>query len=71
MITGTAVKKPVIISFRIAEENEIIKTLEGDMQATKGDYIITGVKGECYPCKPDIFDLTYKIIELLDPMENM
>jgi len=37
----------------------IITTLEGDMRADVGDYIIKGVKGEFYPCKPDIFDLTY------------
>jgi hypothetical protein len=37
-----------------------IKTLEGTMKADKGDYIIKGVKGEFYPCKPDIFELTYE-----------
>jgi hypothetical protein len=37
-----------------------IKTLEGLMKADKGDYIIKGVKGEFYPCKPDIFELTYE-----------
>lgn len=37
----------------------IIKTLEGDMKANKGDYIIKGVSGELYPCKPDIFEKTY------------
>lgn len=37
-----------------------IKTLEGDMIASVGDYIICGVSGEYYPCKPDIFKLTYK-----------
>ena len=37
----------------------MIKTLEGDHAATIGDYIIKGVKGEFYPCKPDIFNLTY------------
>jgi len=37
----------------------IIITLEGDMIADAGDYIIKGVKGEFYPCKPDIFELTY------------
>ena len=37
-----------------------IETLEGEMQVTPGDWIITGVKGEHYPCKPDIFDLTYE-----------
>jgi hypothetical protein len=38
-----------------------IKTLEGIMIASKGDYIIRGAKGEHYPCKPDIFKLTYNI----------
>jgi hypothetical protein len=37
-----------------------IKTLEGDMTANVGDYIIKGVKGEFYPCKPDIFEQTYE-----------
>ena len=36
-----------------------IETLEGTMRANKGDYIIKGVKGEFYPCKPDIFLMTY------------
>lgn len=36
-----------------------IKTLEGNMKVTKGDYIIKGIKGEFYPCKPDIFEETY------------
>lgn len=37
-----------------------IRTLEGDMQAQPGDYIIRGVAGEIYPCKPDIFRQTYE-----------
>lgn len=37
----------------------LIKTLEGNMIASLGDYIIKGVKGEFYPCKPDIFEKTY------------
>jgi len=37
-----------------------IKTLEGDMKASPGDWIIQGVKGEIYPCKPDIFEHTYE-----------
>jgi hypothetical protein len=37
----------------------LIKTLEGTMQADVGDYIIKGVQGEFYPCKPDIFEATY------------
>lgn len=37
-----------------------VKTLEGILRISLGDYIIKGVKGEFYPCKPDIFDLTYE-----------
>ena len=40
----------------------VIETLEGNMLASKGDYIIKGVKGEFYPCKPDIFEMTYEKI---------
>ena len=36
-----------------------IKTLEGAMRVSDGDYIIQGIKGEIYPCKPDIFEATY------------
>lgn len=40
-----------------------IKTFEGDMRAVPGDWIIKGIKGELYPCKPDIFDATYEAVE--------
>lgn len=40
-----------------------IKTLEGEMTVSDGDYIIKGVQGEIYPCKPDIFDMTYEQVE--------
>ena len=40
-----------------------IKTLEGDMHVTEGDYIIKGLKGEFYPCKPDIFEKKYVLID--------
>ena len=40
-----------------------IRTLEGEMMAYKGDYIIRGVKGEIYPCKADIFEMTYEKVE--------
>ncbi|CCL21050.1 TPA: hypothetical protein ACHTFF_003247 [Clostridioides difficile] len=40
-----------------------LKTLEGTMRANKGDYIIQGVKGEIYPCKADIFEMTYEKVE--------
>lgn len=39
-----------------------IKTLEGVMTGNAGDFIIKGVKGEIYPCKPDIFEATYEIV---------
>lgn len=38
----------------------VIHTLEGDMEASINDYIIKGVNGEFYPCKPDVFDKTYE-----------
>lgn len=40
-----------------------IKTLEGNMMVSWGDYIIQGVNGEFYPCKPDIFEKTYEKVE--------
>jgi len=40
----------------------LIRTLEGVMRANKGDYVIKGVHGEFYPCKPDIFNETYEEI---------
>lgn len=40
-----------------------IHTLEGDMTAQQGDYVIRGVNGELYPCKPDIFAKTYELAE--------
>ncbi len=40
-----------------------VETLEGTMYFGIGDYIITGVNGEKYPCKPDIFEKTYDLVE--------
>lgn len=40
-----------------------IHTLEGDMVADKDDWIIKGIKGEFYPCKPNIFEQTYEPVE--------
>jgi hypothetical protein len=40
-----------------------IPTLEGEHTASMGDWIIQGVKGEFYPCKPDIFEMTYEVAE--------
>jgi hypothetical protein len=44
----------------------LIETLEGTHRADKGDWIIQGVKGEIYPCKPDIFALTYDLVGTSD-----
>ena len=41
----------------------IIDTLEGDMRANVGDWIIRGIQGEIYPCKPDIFEETYEAVD--------
>jgi hypothetical protein len=58
-------KKPVVIEAvrHDGPEPMPIKTLEGTMLAQPGDWIITGVKGERYPCKPDIFAATYEMVE--------
>lgn len=45
---------------RNGSESLFIRTLEGVMEAVPGDWIIRGVKGEVYPCKPDIFAATYE-----------
>jgi hypothetical protein len=42
------------------DDGVYIMTLEGEMRASVGDYIIKGVQGEFYPCKPDIFEQTYE-----------
>lgn len=70
-------KKPVVIEatqwFKHGDHPEVwkchtpdfgvIHTLEGDHIVTPGDWVITGVKGEHYACKPDIFDMTYEPVE--------
>ena len=58
-------KKPVIIEAYQTDEELLINTLEGDLLASVGDYIITGINGEQYPCKPDIFEKTYEIVQLV------
>jgi len=47
----------------VSGEDLIIATLEGPMSAQQGDFIIKGVKGEFYPCKADIFELTYEEVK--------
>lgn len=56
-------KKPVVVDAYQANHVMLIKTLEGSMCANPGDWIITGVQGERYPCKPDIFAETYEPVD--------
>lgn len=56
-------KKPVVIEAYQTDKALTIHTVEGDMLASKGDYIITGVNGEQYPCKPDVFEKLYEPVE--------
>ena len=52
------------INLIFKENNKLaIRTLEGEMEANVGDWIIKGVKGEFYPCKPDIFVETYEEVK--------
>lgn len=57
------VKKRIPIEAYQTKAEMYIETLEGTMHASVGDYIITGVNGERYPCKPDIFEKTYEPYE--------
>ena len=51
------------LSFPVDDDWATIHTLEGKMRANVGDWIIQGIKGEIYPCKPDIFEATYDAVE--------
>lgn len=63
-------KKPVTIEAYQTDVELDIPTLEGTMHASVGDYIITGVRGEQYPCKPDIFTETYEPAQDSDGVVN-
>jgi hypothetical protein len=54
-------KKPIVVRAYRTHEAFDIETLEGTMHADIGDWIITGIRGERYPCKPDIFEATYEL----------
>ena len=51
-------------AYTITDNSLVINTLEGDMLASLGDYIIKGIHGEFYPCKPDIFKETYDLVNV-------
>ena len=57
-----AIQEGKVYFSNIGKEDVVMKieTLEGTHSANRGDYIIQGVKGELYPCKPDIFEMTYE-----------
>ena len=55
-------KLPVIVDAIQIDTEMYIDTLEGVMKASPGDWIVTGVDGEKYPVKPDIFEKTYEVI---------
>lgn len=55
-------KKPVVVDAEKVNRITYIETLEGRMKAEKGDWVITGVNGEKYPVKPDIFEKTYEVL---------
>lgn len=56
-------KRPVIVEAYQTDKAMIIQTLEGPLRAMPGDWIITGVAGEQYPCKPDVFHIYYEPID--------
>ncbi|CBI12915.1 hypothetical protein Si065_00712 [Streptococcus infantarius subsp. infantarius] len=56
-------KKAIVVDAVQTDKVQYIDTLEGRMKASVGDWIITGVDGERYPVKPDIFQKTYEVLE--------
>ena len=56
-------KKPVVVEAYRTDKEVVIHTMEGDLTAQPGDYIITGVAGEQYPCRADIFEATYEEVK--------
>lgn len=55
-------ERTVLPSYDDEVKELYIETLEGRMTVSVGDWIIRGVKGELYPCKPDIFEATYEVV---------
>lgn len=64
--TSKFVKRPIVVEAWRIDHELMIPTLEGDMRASTGDWIVTGVKGEQYPVKPDIFEATYEPVTLTE-----
>lgn len=53
-------KKPIVVWATVLQEDTHIETLEGRMLGRKGDYLIRGITGELYPCRPEVFEMTYE-----------
>jgi hypothetical protein len=62
---------PELATCRFVDGKIEVKTLEGIMTAKHGDWIIKGIQGELYPCKPDVFENTYEKIDTSDMVEIM
>lgn len=60
---GKALSFCGVLDYNPHDNEYYVKTLEGHMKVSDGDYIIKGVQGEYYPCKPDIFEQTYEVVE--------
>lgn len=57
------IKKPIPIEAVQINEPFEVKTMEGLMKGKAGDYLITGVRGEQYPCDKEIFEETYELVD--------
>lgn len=69
LLVDTGIVKPKSLSYE--DGSVLISTLEGDMKCSLNDYIIIGVKGEAYPCKPDIFELTYETAQTFNEVRDV
>ncbi|MGK9299249.1 PGDYG domain-containing protein [Melissococcus plutonius] len=58
----TAIKRPIPVKAYQTDKEIVIQTIEGPLKAQAGDWIITGVDGERWPVKKEIFEKTYKIL---------
>lgn len=63
-------KKPIIVEAYQTDAEFMVQTLEGPLKASVGDWIITGIRGEQYPCKPDVFEKTYELVDDDTPLSN-
>ena len=60
---SSAIRDGIVYHHQGGDPCMTIKTLEGDLRADVNDFIIRGIKGKLYPCKPDIFNMTYDYLK--------